>query len=78
MSDGTVVAALLNKGPHTANITVPLSLFGAQWAQRPPGSGAGVEVRDLWAHKDLPAVMGSSYSVAVKSHAAVVYKLQMQ
>jgi hypothetical protein len=48
MSDGTVVAALLNKGPQTANITVPLSLFGAQWAQRPPGSGAGVEVRDPW------------------------------
>ena len=77
MSDGTVVAALLNKGAVAANITVPLSLLGDEWAQPPlesrPTSTVGV--RDLWAHADLPALTGNSFAVVVKSHAAVVYKL---
>ena len=75
MSDGTVVAILLNKGPQAANATVPLSLFGSSWGQR---AGA-VRMKDLWAHADLPPLTHgqATYTVTVRSHAAVAYRLTL-
>jgi hypothetical protein len=75
MSDGDIVAVVLNKGPATVNVTVPLSLFGSVWTHQSPTRA--ISARDLWKHQDLQ-LTGKSYSVVVKSHAAVVYRLSHQ
>ena len=71
LSDGSYAAAMFNANDDTHSITTQWSVIpGAGW-----DATTSVEVRDLWAHKDLGAFTGS-YSATIPAHGTVMVQLR--
>eukprot|EP00045_Choanoeca_perplexa_P013183 m.147664 g.147664 ORF g.147664 m.147664 type:complete len:898 (-) comp16269_c0_seq2:996-3689(-) len=68
LADGSVAAALLNKGEQDTTGTIDFSKVGLP-------AGASVQVHDCWSQKDLSPATGS-VSASVCSHCTVVYRLK--
>jgi len=66
LNDGTYAIVLYNKGNQTHDITLDFSLIGWQ--------SYSVDVRDLWAHKDL-GTFKTSFTASVVSHGNSMVKL---
>ncbi|EFJ32724.1 hypothetical protein SELMODRAFT_86208 [Selaginella moellendorffii] len=66
LSQGKFVALLLNQGDSTAKIR-------AYWEQIGAKPGSSVQVRDVWAHKDLGVFSQGYIEEAVDAHAIKMY-----
>ena len=66
MSDGSVVAALLNQGEQPTNISVTASALGLH-------SAAAYNARDLWEHVDRE--FADMVQATVPPHAVVMYRI---
>jgi alpha-galactosidase len=69
MHDGSRAVALLNRGGSQQTISVSWTDLGY------PGT-LKANVRDLWAHKDLPAVTNGTFSAPVASHGVVMITIK--
>jgi alpha-galactosidase len=69
MSDGSVVAALLNLGEQSADIAVTAAELGLPAA-------ALYATRDLWAHAD--GEVGPTIAATVPRHAVVMYRMRVK
>ncbi|RZL88124.1 MAG: glycoside hydrolase family 27 protein, partial [Variovorax sp.] len=68
LADGGRAVILLNRGLEAQTISVDWETLGLP-------ADARLQVRDLWAHRDLPAARGS-FSAEVPSHGVVMVTLK--
>lgn len=65
LADGSQAVGLFNRGSGTIKMTLPLGVIGITGA---------AQLRDLWAHTDIPKVTGS-YSTQIPEHGVALYKV---